>query len=79
MTLRVSTDTVGDMLVRELAEFGGQMIVRDGGTPVHSTQGTRCFPRRIDARIPIEVFDPHRGCSRRVIARVRLTVELPDG
>jgi len=70
-------EIVADMTVRELAEYGGQEIVRRGGPMGRTSARVPCFPSRVDTRLLIEVYDPARGTSRRLVARVRLTVEDP--
>lgn len=60
----------------ELAEVAARKIVQVGGTLTEDGEGRSIYPRRIDVRIPVTVFDPALGRSVTCQARIRITVEI---
>lgn len=65
-----------DNTAAEFAELAAQRIIRAGGAMTTDGEGRNIYPRRIDVRIPISMFDPARQCTVAGVARLRVTVEL---
>lgn len=69
-----SGSALADMAVGEFAGLAAQSIVRAGGQ-AQDTAGVAIYGRRLDVRIPVQVFDPVEGRTVRAWAKIRITVE----
>jgi hypothetical protein len=65
-----------DNTAAEFAELAAQRIIRAGGAMTTDGDGRNIYPRRVDVRIPITMFDPARQCNIVGVVRLRVTVEF---